>query len=396
MRVSKRRFRNGALGTLVSLAMSLALAGTAGAGSLERAKRMHDRLVGVPPTDAVLADMAQDITDGSPDLAAETAMENPHFFNTVLKNWITPWTNEAMTVFAPLNDYTATVIGIIRDRRDFREILNGDVIYTSPTTNPGYSFDNNDHYETIEADGVDMSDPAEFAFRTQSGLANDWLRPDEAAGVVTTRQAGKEFFKDGTNRAMFRFTAINHLCRDMEGLQDNTLPNDRIRQDVTRSPGGDSQIFLNTCSGCHTGMDPLTGAYAYFNWVGDEDDGRVEYTRGDVQDKYLINANVFPFGYVTTDDHWENYWVSGSNSILGWRSASNQGFGPQSLGDTIANSEQFSRCQVEKVFEQVCFRPPSDLDDRTKVEEIRQDFEQGGYDMIDVFADVATYCTEDL
>lgn len=357
---------------------------------------MHDRLVGVPPSDAVLASMEADIALGDPEAAADTALLNPHFYNTVLKNWITPWTNEDMTVYAPLNDYTATVIGIIRDRRDFREVLNGDVIYVGRNITPGYSFSSNDHYETMEADGEDLSDPNVLEMRTQSGLATNWLRSDEAAGVTTTRQAGKEFFKDGTNRAMFRFTAINYLCRDMEGLQDNTLSNDRIRQDVTRSPGGDSQIFLNTCSGCHTGMDPFAGAYAYFNWVGDEDTGRVEYTRGDVQDKYLINANVFPFGYATTDDHWENYWIEGANSILGWRSTSNQGFGPQSMGDQIANSEAFSRCQVEKVFEQVCFRPPSDLDDRTEVETIRQDFETGGYDLLDVFADVATYCTEDL
>ncbi len=394
-RLSTRRFGNRA-GLVVCLLVAIGLAGTAEAGSLERAKRMHDRLVGVPPSDAVLASMEADIALGDPEAAADTALLNPHFYNTVLKNWITPWTNEDMTVYAPLNDYTATVIGIIRDRRDFREVLNGDVIYVGRNITPGYSFSSNDHYETMEADGEDLSDPNVLEMRTQSGLATNWLRSDEAAGVTTTRQAGKEFFKDGTNRAMFRFTAINYLCRDMEGLQDNTLSNDRIRQDVTRSPGGDSQIFLNTCSGCHTGMDPFAGAYAYFNWVGDEDTGRVEYTRGDVQDKYLINANVFPFGYATTDDHWENYWIEGANSILGWRSTSNQGFGPQSMGDQIANSEAFSRCQVEKVFEQVCFRPPSDLDDRTEVETIRQDFETGGYDLLDVFADVATYCTEDL
>ena len=48
------------------------------------------------------------------------------------------------------------------------------------------------------------------------------------------------------------------------------------------------------------------------------------------------------------------------------------------------------------MFEHVCFRPPSDLDDRIEVESIRQDFETNGYDMIDIFADVATYCSEDL
>ncbi len=396
MRVRSQKKSCGSVGIAILLVVGLTIAGAAQAGSLERAKRMHDRLVGVPPSDAVLAQMAQLITDGDPGAAAEMAMQNPEFYNTVLKNWITPWTNEDMTVFAPLNDYTATVIGIIRDRRSFKEVLAGDVIYVGRTQQPGYSFSNNDHYEALDDSGADLSDPGVLEMRTQSGLASNWLRSDEAAGVITTRQAGREFFRAGTNRRMLRFTAINYLCRDMEALHDNTLSTDWIRQDVPRSPGGDSEVFLNSCSGCHTGMDPFSGAYAYFDWEGDQDTGRVEYTRGQVQDKYLANGNTFPAGYVTRDDRWENRWITGSHSILGWRSASIRGFGPQSMGEQLAESEAFSRCQVNKVFEQVCFRPPSDLDDRTQVEDIREDFETNGYDLIDVFADVATYCSEGL
>lgn len=383
-------------GSLILVGLLFVVAGVAEAGSLERAKRMHDRLVGVPPSDFVLGAMAQLISDGDPHAAAEMALENDHFYNTVLKNYVTPWTNEAQTVYAPLNDYTATVIGIIRDRRSFKEVLSGDTVYVGVTQLPRYSFSSNAHYEALEDAGANLADANVLERRLQSELDPNWLTSSEAAGVLTTRAAGKAFFVDGTNRAMFRFTMMNHLCRDMEGLQDTALPNDRIRQDVTRSPGGDSEIFLNTCSGCHSGMDPMAGAFAYFNWVGDEDTGRVEYTRGDVQDKYLINANTFPFGYATENDHWVNYWRSGPNSIMGWRGLESEGFGAQSLGREIAESEGFSRCHVEKVFEQVCFRPPSDLDDRVEVENIRQDFEVNGYDMLDVFADVATYCTEGL
>ena len=61
---------------------------------------------------------------------------------------------------------------------------------------------------------------------------------------------------------MFRFTMVNHFCKDMEQLHDPRLSPDRIRQDVSRSPGGDSRLFLNNCIGCHNGMDPLAGAYA--------------------------------------------------------------------------------------------------------------------------------------
>jgi hypothetical protein len=66
------------------------------------------------------------------------------------------------------------------------------------------------------------------------------------------------------------------------------------------------------------------------------------------------------------------------------------------MGAQIADSEAFSRCQVQKVFEQVCFRPPSDETDRTRIETIREDFEANGYDLLDVFADTAIYCSEGL
>jgi hypothetical protein len=86
------------------------------------------------------------------------------------------------------------------------------------------------------------------------------------AGVMTTRAAARAFFIDGTNRAMFRFTMLNHFCNDMEQVLDTTRSPDRIRQDVSRSPGGDSRVFLNNCVGCHSGMDPLAQAFAYYDY----------------------------------------------------------------------------------------------------------------------------------
>src|SRR2546423_15636624 len=85
------------------------------------------------------------------------------------------------------------------------------------------------------------------------------------AGLITTRGAASAFFVNGANRAMFRFTMINHLCHDMETVMDSTRPADRIRQDVVRSPGGDSLVFLNNCVGCHSGMVPTGQAFRAYN-----------------------------------------------------------------------------------------------------------------------------------
>lgn len=391
------------LGSIMQTAVMLASTGLLCAGvvsaqmdDIDRARRMHDRLAGVPPDDPTLAAMATQIGNGRADLAADLAMDNPNFYNVVLKNWVTPWTNEEMTVFAPLNDYTATVIGMIRDDVPFNLVLSEDIIYTGANglVNPNYQQTSNDHYIALEEQAIDLSDDTLLVRRTQSGLPGSQVSSNEAAGVVTTRAAAESFFPAGTNRAMWRYTTINYLCRDMEQLNDITRPGDRIRQDVTRSPGGDSEIFLNTCFGCHSGMDGLTGAYAYFDW--DENNERMVHTPGVVQEKYGINANTFPFGYVTTDNSWINYWREGQNSLLDWRGASDRGFGAKSLGAEVAASRAFSVCQVEKVFEQVCFHGPKDQDDRDAIESIADDFELNGiYRMKGVFASVAEHCMDE-
>ena len=99
---------------------------------------------------------------------------------------------------------------------------------------------------------------------TQSGVIR--VAGAATAGAMTTRAASEAFFVAGTNRAMFRFTLINHMCMDMEQVHDTSVIPDRIRQDVSRSPGGDSRVFLNNCIGCHAGMDPLAQAFAYYNF----------------------------------------------------------------------------------------------------------------------------------
>ena len=86
---------------------------------------------------------------------------------------------------------------------------------------------------------------------------------------------------------------------------------------------------------------------------------RVVHTPGSVAQKYLINSTTFPFGYVTTDNRWDNYWREGSHANLEWRGPNSGGYGPKTLGEEVAASRAFSVCQVEKVFQHVCFRPPN-------------------------------------
>ncbi|WP_225314417.1 hypothetical protein [Marinobacter halotolerans] len=378
------------------------------AGAREQAKQIYDRIAGVPPSDQVLQEMQDLIADNRDVEAARLALNDPAFYDVTLKNFVAPWTNEAMTPFVPLNDYTATVIGIVRDNRDFRDILQADLVYVGASSLglAGYSNSNNDHYEQLEAriNGTDvsLSDPNDLEPASQSVL-NPELPVGATAGVMTTRAAAKAFFSAGTNRAMFRFTLLNHMCNDLEQVADVSLPPDRIRQDVSRSPGGDSRVFLNNCVGCHTGMDPMAQAFAYYDYEydGDIETGRLIYnatgetdpaTGTRVEAKYHINSTTFEQGYVTPDDSWDNYWRSGANRRLGWDGTlPGSGSGAKSLGEEFANSDAFAQCQVKKVFRNVCLREPGDSDDRTAVSNIVTTFKQG-YDLKDVFAETAAYC----
>ena len=361
------------------------------AGDLERrqAKRIHDRLAGVPPTETVLDAMEAELISGNNSNAALIAMDNSTFYNVTLKNFATPWTNRDRTLFAPLNDYTATVIGMIRDEVPFNQLLSADLIYTGDASLglPGNLQSSNDHYLAMEQQGIDLKD--NLVADMQS--VHYGLPATATAGVMTSRAAAEAFFVDGTNRAMFRFTLLNHLCNDLEQVKDITRSPDRIRQDVSRSPGGDSRIFLNSCVGCHSGMDPMAQAFAYYNF--DSGSQRIQFTQGATQPKYHINENTFKYGFVTPDDHWDNYWRSGQNELLGWDgSLPGSGDGAKSLGIELASSEAFARCQVEKVFKTVCLREPGNSLDRSRVDSITASFKADNYNMKTVFAETAAYC----
>ncbi len=395
-----------------------------------QAKRIHDRLTGVTATNATIDAMeALLISDPSGKTAAEYAIDttqNPNarfFYNVTLKNYAAPWTNEEQTVFTPLNDYTATVIGLIRDGGDFRQILHGDIIYRG---DPGlgiaaYSNSNNNHYEQLEALGPttgNLADPNILEGTiTQPGITQNsvtGLASNATAGIMTSRAGAMAFFSDGTSRAMFRFTLLNHLCTDLEAIKDPSRPHDYVRRDVSRSPGGDSRIFLNGCVGCHAGMDAMMDAFAYYEWdyTNDKTDGSLLFTPGSVAAKHNINPKNFEYGHITTDDSWVNYWRNGPNSKLGVRPADDgplaTGWGPltnpdtkgnetgngaKSLGIELANSKTFAQCQVNKAFKSICLRDPNVFSaDRIARDGMVSNFVGNGYDMREVFTDVAAHC----
>jgi hypothetical protein len=358
----------------------------------DQAKRIYDRIAGVPATDAQLTQMTS-AADGV--TAALLATNDPAFFNNTIRNLAMPWTNRDQTAFAPLNDYVATVVGMVRDDIPFNTLLSADLLYVGDSTvGVTYSPANNAMYQAMDDKDVDLQ--AHLVKTTQSAVTG--VPTAATAGVLTTRAAAAAFFINGTNRAMFRFTMMNHLCSDLQTIMDTTRPPDRIRQDVTRSPGGNSALFLNNCIGCHSGMDPMAQAFAYYNFSNTDTTtasttGQIVYTAGQPQAKYFINNTNFPQGYVTPDDHWDNRWRTGPNQLLGWDpTQTGSGSGAKALGQELEASAAFSSCQVTRVFKTVCFRAPSNAADRAQITSMIASFQANSYSLRHVFAEAAVYC----
>ena len=383
-------------GTAIFAAGALLLSATALAANPDAAQatRIYNRIAGIPPTPAQITSMIA--TD--PVSAALIATQDPAFYNNTIRNLAAPWTNRSQSVFVPLNDYTATVVGMVRDNVPFNTLLSADLVYIADSSAgvPAYSPGNNNMYQTMDDNNVDLK--AHLQSSPQSALTG--IPATATAGVLTTRGAANAFFMDGTNRRMFRFTMLNHLCNDLQTVMDITRPPDRIRQDVTRSPGGVSTLFLNNCIGCHSGMDPMAQAFAYYQYnytVATDPTGAVAgqlvYTAGQVQPKYHINNTNFPQGFNTPDDSWTNRWRTGPNEILGWSgSLTGSGSGAKSLGMELENSATFTSCQVTRVFKDVCLRAPNTPADITQVGSMIASFQAHNYSLRQPFAEAAAYC----
>jgi hypothetical protein len=391
-----RRFaRAGGAGALLLLSASaFAVNPTA-----DQATRIYNRIAGVPPSPTVLSQMMA--TDSVS--AALLATQDPAFYNNTIRNMAAPWTNRDQSVFVPLNDYTATVVGMVRDDVPFNTLLSADLVYVGAGSGiPAYSPANNNMYQAMDDNNVDLSNRANLVSSTQSAVTG--IPAAATAGIMTTRGGANAFFMDGTNRRMFRFTMLNHLCNDLQTVMDITRPPDRIRQDVTRSPGGVSTLFLTNCIGCHSGMDPMAQAFAYYQFqytVATDPTGaagQLVYTPGQVQSKYHINNTNFPQGFNTPDDSWSNRWRNGPNAILGWSTnptLPGSGHGAKSLGQELENSAAFASCQVTRVFKDVCLRAPNSTADANKVSAMIASFQAHSYSLRQPFAEAAAYCMGD-
>jgi len=498
------------------VAIHALLSSLAWSAPADDARKIFERVTGSTPSSAQLSQMVALLNSGNVAGAVDVAMADRDFYRIGLKRLFTRMTNVDEDPDAPLNDFSATLIGMVRDNKDFRRALFGDEYYVQPMpteitgsvlgpsvsvsgktlrfringgncsgTYPASDFsgstpvhppnscelafaagtapmtaaqirdavnalapgvasvtgDNrlrladprglevvsgdpfvglaaserswfsadNEHYEDIENRNLNLSSPSILKpasqldyvlsptrtrqIRPQGMAASPYVDPGQnmaPAGIFTTRANGLAFYSMGTNRRMVKFTLQNFMCRSLESLKDFTVSDYRVRRDVSRSPGGNSTEYASYCVGCHAQMDGLAGAFAKLDYVAQT--LRVKAVANNSIDKNNQNSSVYPDGATVTDDSWVNLLAGGVNaSSLGWRGSAHSGSGPTALGEALANSEQFSRCQVIQVFRQMCKREPTPVDD-TKLATIATAFETEGFNLKTIFRKVAQAC----
>ena len=363
----------------VGLVLLLSTAQTAiAADADELASRLFQRLTGNPLLldDPRREEMERLIDERRFEEAARIATEDDGFYNVTLREWAAPLSNRDGDRFFKINDFTAMVIGSVRDGRDFREILTGDYSYvgdssklpTIPAGNPATDA----HYDFLENNRVDLRNNLVRVEPQRPGY-------NDAAGVLTSLAWSQAHLAAGTNRRIVQYTFQDFLCRPLPTVADTSLMDFYVRRDVDRSPGGSSKTYEGTCRGCHAALDGLSSAFAYVT----HNNNFVFSTT--VQGKMNQNNAVYREGKTVADAAWVNLWVK--NLELGFR-GEQSGSGIRPFGWLIANSVAFSQCMTSKVFEQVCRRSATESEN-SLIADLANRFEASGYNLRQLFELIA-------
>lgn len=407
-----RLFRFTVLFAAVSLLISQANA-QVDMSAPAQAKRLLERIAGgkVPGDHPLLAQITPLVAANNLKAAADIAVTHPGFLNVTVKNMAAEMSTREETILQPLNDFMATLIGVVRDGGDARELLTGNFTYqadpalvpTGITVRSDGSADiafSNNHYDDLNRRDIDLGLVLRRVSPQQlySQVTRTLVPNPDPAGLITTRTYLAAHAVAGTNRRPVEYMFREFLCTPLAGVADITAPDNRTGRDVTRVPGGSNLTYETTCKGCHTQHDAMRGAFARWDFPNNvainsaaEPAGSAigGYTNGIVQ-KMNRNNTEFPFGFVTADTSWINNTINASNmAMVGWRGAYQAGNDVKSLAAAFANSQRFSQCMVKRVYDSVCQSGFDIGSAQNYTKDMATRFENAGYNLKQLFSMVA-------
>ena len=359
--------------------------------NLKKAQDIFQRLTGVktPLYDPILAQMETKLSQNDPLGAAALATNDPHFYNITVRDFASKMSNRSETINVPLNDFTATVVGVVRDELNAQRLLWDNITYIGDVTKMAVPssqvqdlLKSNNHYSVLDNQRADLSNVLiQSTQKIFDGTkAVDMPTP---AGLLTSRTWMSEHAVAGTNRRLVEFSLREFLCTPIEKAADSAGPDNVIGRDIDRFPGGSHTKFTVSCRSCHTILDGFRPAFSYFTFnnnhtmhaftsptvttQADEDDGKGMFKSKEtgaayVHDKLNKNETVFPDGRITKDDSWINNAANGANlTYFSWKQLSGKGL--KDFGKMISESKQFPLCMASRVYNQVCKRAPTSSED---------------------------------
>lgn len=295
---------------------------------------------------------------------AKIATEQAYFLKTIYAI-ASRWTTEdGKYLQGNANDVALTIVGAAKDNINLRTIMYDDIFYQCTGIQPPYSRESMDHHNACAA-----LPPEQWLQVLTSSPQSAFMTPEEAslvAGLTTLRGHCQVFANAGTNRSYIRFNLLHHLGEDIEGWQDLQVDDSCVGEDVPRAPGDETETYNKKCKACHAGMDCLRSAYAYIDWVENEDASFCSLTPGVVAGKYSGNPGdelATQLALPTVDDSWELRWNKNDNTAAGWRDANMKkypagkkvkGKGPAQLNQLFANTDQFHYNTARQIMAYVC------------------------------------------
>ncbi len=318
------------------------------------------------------------IKAGDPMSAARIATDLPGFLKVRVRGFSIPFIEKAHRPTDALTDLQALIIGVVRDELDARLLLTGNFSYRGYDSLglASVSRESNDHYVQFEERDLDFD-------RDLQRVSPQWTDVDYAAGALTTRAWAASHYNGDTNRRAVRLALDQFLCTPIESWKIRGLDDSFVRRDIPRAPGGNPAEYQNNCRNCHANMDAMGGAFAKLDF----ENNKFIFKADGVVAKMNNNPQVFPSGYVTTDDSWVNLLDKHPSIDFGWRDEFS-GLGLPSFARTLANSKAFSRCMVQKVFQDVCGKSIT-MHAPAELQPLADDFEAKSYNLRYLFANIA-------
>jgi hypothetical protein len=384
-----------------------------------KAALLYKRLAGVATSLAnpVISEMATDIAAGNLMDAAAKVTETSDFYNITVRDFAAKMSNRAESVDVPLNDFIATVVGVTRDDINAKQLLTGNYVYEGDLSKASVSGKrvehmvlSNTHYEELEEKRFDLKDVLVQRPQVLYNGLGETLENFDAAGLLTSRGWMEAHASAGTNRRLVEFAFREFLCVPMEQWADSEAPDNFVGRDIDRFPAGDHNKYRTTCRSCHSVMDSLRGAYAYYDFsdgfvknsfrlarnnapaaettptsINLFSDGDGQY---DVVTKMNHNDHTFPDGHKTQNNYFKNQAVWGANGdYFGWGDEL-EGYGVNAFGKMISESEAFPFCMAKRVFRSACKRDPVSID-KQLIESAAESFKASSYNLKTLFQTIA-------